>query len=190
MWEKSRAEAQAITLKNENAPLVSKTIDEVVSRDEDKDVQRPNKKNKAKAQAKVSIYKPQFPILKRLKAKEGRMQFDEFFQALKQWYFNIPFGYPEQVPQYAKSMKEFIMHNKAMVEVNVVLLGRNIFLEEEYGKESGTNVVFIDSKMLDLGLIDKELMVPDDLNGKVNGLWIQVLKTSKGFSLSPYSYVR
>nr|GMD61476.1 hypothetical protein Iba_chr12aCG21240 [Ipomoea batatas] len=79
MWEKSQAEAQAITLKNENAPLVSKTIDEVVSRDEGKDVQRPNKKNKAKAQAKVSIYKPQFPILKRLKAKEGRMQFDEFF---------------------------------------------------------------------------------------------------------------
>nr|GLL42235.1 hypothetical protein Itr_chr12CG19060 [Ipomoea trifida] len=55
-------------------------------------------------------------FLKGFMAREGCTQYAKLFQSLKQWDFNIPFGCPEKVPQYAKSMKEFILDNRPMVE--------------------------------------------------------------------------
>ena len=88
-----------------------------------KQIEQPEKSCGQKQKGKVQAYTPTVPFPQRLQKAKKEEQFSKFLEIFKKIEINIPFAEAiNQIPNYAKFLKEILSKKKKIAEEGVVNL--------------------------------------------------------------------
>ena len=86
-------------------------------------LEHPEKSNEQKHKEKVKAYTPTVPFPQRIQKAKKEEQFSKFLEIFKKIEINIPFaGAINQMPNYAKFLKEILSKNKKIAREGIVNL--------------------------------------------------------------------
>lgn len=99
------------------SPTLDKEADQVAAQQEAEEAQKAHKPYSISFPDNPPIIKPALPFPQRFQKKKFDAQFSKFFKIFKKIHINIPFADAlEQMPNYAKFMKEVMSKKKKKLE--------------------------------------------------------------------------
>ena len=117
--EKTDQEEDKVNGGEDEKSMSERTIKE----EKHKQIEQPEKSCGQKQKEKVQAYTPTVPFPQRLQKAKKEEQFSKFLEIFKKKEINIPFAEAiNQIPNYAKFIKEILSKKKKIAEEGVVNL--------------------------------------------------------------------